>query len=277
MSRRPLALGVLALLAAAPLVAQQPVLLRLNPRKGQTNHYRAVIETYMQGGPMAAMSADTTQPFQRTTLFQTRTCTDIIADTLVFSEVIDSARIEMPAMPQAAQFAGAMAARMSGMTTTTKMDRRAHIYDTEVTGGPAAMAGAQAGRGGPGGGQGSGRGAGSGSSSRNMVYILPANPVRPGDSWSDSMEIRSDSGQNSTFRATFRLERVEGQVATISMNGSVDMSVQGTATTMTTSGQLQLDLGQGRLGGMQMTMAGSMPTRMGTVPMRMVMTTQRQP
>lgn len=273
MVRRPVVTAVLICVVAAPLTAQQPVLLRLNARKGQVNHYQAVVETYMQGGPMASMSTDTTQPFQRTTLFQTRTCTDIVADTLVFTEVIDSARIEMPAMPQAAQFAGAMAARLSGMTTTTKMDRRARVYDSEVAGGPAAMAGGQ--RGGAGGGR---RGmGGGGSSGRNMVYILPANPVRPGDSWSDSMVIRSDSGQASTFRATFRLERVERQVATISMTGSVDMPVQGTTATMNTTGQLQLDLERGRLGGMQMTMVGEMPTQMGNVPMRMVMTTQVQP
>jgi len=272
MVRRPVITAALLLISAVPLSAQQAVLLRLNPRQGQVNRYQTTVETYMQGGPMAAMGGDTTQPFQRMTMYQTRTCTNIIADTLVFSEVIDSANIEMPAMPQAAQFTGRMSEMLRGMTTTTKMDRRAHVFETHVAGGPAAMMGGQ------GGAPGRGRGASGGNGGRNMVYILPAAPVRPGESWSDSMVIKADSGQpSSTFRATFRLERVEGRVAVISMNGSMDMPMQGAMTTMNTTGELRLDLGQGRLGGMQMTLSGDVQTQMGEVPMRMVLATQVQP
>lgn len=273
MSRRPAAALAIALVAAAPLVSQQPVLLRINASQGQVNRYQTVVETFMQGGPMAAMGGDPNQPFQRMTMFNTRTLTSIVADTLVYSEVVDSARMESPAMPQAAAFMGNIAQQMRGMTTTTKMDRRARIFDSEVTGGPFG-AGGQGGQGGPGGGRRGGMGGG-GNSGKNMVFVLPADPVRPGDSWSDSLVIEGDPGQpNSTFRATFRFERMEGRVAVVSLNGSLDMPMQGTVTTMATTGEFRLDLAQSRLGGMTMTISGTAQTQMGEVPMRILMTMQ---
>lgn len=267
--RHAVALAI-ALVAATPLVAQQPVLLRLNAAQGQVNRYQMVVETYMQGGPMAAMGGDPSQPFQRMTMFNTRTLTSIVADTLVYSEVVDSARMESPAMPQAAAFMGGVAQQMRGMTTISKMDRRARIFDTEVTGGPFGAGG----QGGPGGGR-RGMGGGGGNSGKNMVYILPAGPVRPGDTWSDSMVIEGEAGQpNTNFRATFRLERMEGQVAVVSLNGSIDMPLQGAVATMTTTGEFRLDLAQGRLGAMTMTISGTAQTQMGEVPMRILMNMQ---
>ena len=275
MSRRSVVAGVLALVVAAPLACQQPVLLRINARQGQVTRYQTVVETFMQGGPMASMGGDPSQPFQRMTMFNTRTLTDIVADTLVYTEVIDSARIEMPAMPQAAAFAGGIAEQLRGTSTRTKMDRRARIFDTEVTGGLAASMGG--GQGGPGGGRRGGMGGG-GNQGKNMVFILPAGPVRPGDTWSDSVVIEGEQGQpNSTFRATFRFERMDGQVAVISLNGSLDMPMQGTVTTMATTGEFRLDLAQSRLGSMNMTMSGTAQTQMGEMPMRIQMTTQAQP
>jgi hypothetical protein len=278
--RSPVAAAV-ALLVTAPLAAQQSVTLRLNAPRGQVTKYMTVVETYMQGGPMAQMGGDPSQPFQRMTMFNTRTLTDIVADTLVFTEVVDSARMETPAMPQAAAMMGQIATQMRGMTTVIRMDRRARIFGTEVTNNP--MAGtAGPGRGpgapgGPGGGRGRG-GMGGGNSSRNMVFILPAEPVRPGATWSDSMVIAGETGQpNSTFRATFRFERMDGQVAVVAMNGTMDMPMQGTMTTMTTTGDFRLDLGQNRLGGMTMTLSGTAQTQMGEMPMRMVMTNTVMP
>jgi len=272
MFRRPVLTGALTLLVAAPLACQQSVLLRINATQGQVTRYQTVVETFMQGGPAAAMGGDTSQPFQRMTMFNTRTLTSVVADTLVFAEVIDSARMEMPSMPQAAAFMGGIAQQMRGMTTTTKMDRRARIFDTEVTGGPMAGMG-----GGPGGGRRGGAmgGGGGGNQGKNMVFVLPAGPVRPGDTWSDSMVIEGDQGQPGTaFRATFRLERMEGRVAVIAINGSMDMPMQGSVTTMTTTGEFRLDLDRSRLSSMTMTMSGAAQTQMGEVPMRIQMTTQ---
>jgi hypothetical protein len=272
MFRRSSAAAVVALVAAVPLAAQQAVTLRINAPRGQVTRYQTVVETFMQGGPMAAMGGDPSQPFQRMTMFNTRTLTNIVADTLVFTEVVDSARMETPAMPQAAAMMGQMASRMAGMTTVTKMDRRARIFDTEVTNNPLAASG-QAGQGGPGGGRGrGGMGGGGGNQSKNMVFILPPGPVRPGDTWSDSMVIEGENGQPaSTFRATFRFERMDGQVAVVGMNGTMDMPMQGTMTTMQLTGAFRLDMGQDRLGGMNMTMSGTVQTQMGEMPMRIVM------
>ncbi len=282
MLRRTVVTGTFALLLAGPLACQQPVLLRLTGSQGQVTKYQTVVETFMQGGPMAAMGGDTSQPFQRMTLFNTRTLTSVVADTLVYTEVIDSARMEMPAMPQAAAFAGNIAQQMRGTTTVTKMDRRARILDTEMTGGPMAGMAAQ-GRGGPGApggpgarrGMGGGMGGGGGNQGRNMVFVLPAGPVRPGDTWADSMVIEGEQGQpGTTFRATFRLERMEGRVAIISINGSMDMPMQGSVTSMATTGEFRLDLADGKLGNMTMNMSGTARTQMGEMPMRIQMSTQ---
>jgi hypothetical protein len=116
---------------------------------------------------------------------------------------------------------------------------------------------------------------GGGNTGKNMVFVLPAGPVSPGDTWSDSMVIEGDAGQpNSTFRATFRFERMEGQIAVVSLTGSLDLPMQGTVTTMATTGEFRLDLAQSRLGGMTMTISGTAQTQMGEVPMRIQMTTQ---
>ena len=273
---------VILALAATPALAgaQDAVLLRVGGQQGQSLKFRSVIETFMQGGPMAAMGADPSLPMNRMTLYQTRTLTAITGDTLTFTEVIDSAASEMPAMPQAAAFAGGMGAMMRGMTTTTKMDRRARIFDTEVSGGPmAAMGGGAGGAGGPPGGMGGGRRGGGmgggGNNNRNMVFLLPEGRVRPGDTWADSMVVEGQQGQpNSVFRATFRLERVESGVAVVSINGSMDMPMQGQVTTMQTTGEFRLDVAHGRLNAMNMTMSGTMQSQGGEMPMRMVMTMQ---
>ena len=276
---RSRSLLVLALAGApAMALAQDAVLLRVGGQPGQSIRYQAVMDMYMSGGPMAQMGGDTTQPMTRMTMFQTRTLSAITGDTLTFTEVVDSARSEMPAMPQMAAMAGQMGAMMRGMTTTTKMDRRARIFDVQMTGGPmAAMGGGAGGRGGPGGGRGGMMGGGGGGSgARNMLFILPEGRVRPGDSWSDSTRIVGQDGQpNGTFRATFRLERVERGQAVVSLTGSADIPTEGQMSTMNTTGEFRLDVAQGRLSAMNMTMSGTVQSRMGPTPMRMVMSMQQ--
>jgi uncharacterized protein DUF6263 len=206
------------------------------------------------------------------TMFQTRTLSAVTGDTLTFTEMIDSARSEMPAMPQMAAMAGQMGSMMRGMQTTTKMDNRARIFDVQVSGGPMAAMGGAGGAGGPGGGR-RGMMGGGGGGGRNMVFVLPAGRVRPGDTWSDSTKIAGQNGQpDGMFRGTFRLERVERGVAIVSFNGTADVSMQQGMTTMSSTGEFRLDVAQGRLNGMNMTMSGNGP--MGA--MRMVMTSQAQ-
>src|SRR5690242_14214451 len=148
--RRTLLAASLLTLAAATGRAQEPILLRINAQPGQANRYQTVMETFMRGGPMAAMmSPDTNLPYTRMTMLSTRTMTRRSGDTLTFSEVVDSVSMEMPAMPQMAQMMGGAAAMMQGRTTTTKMDGRGRVFSAEMSGG--AMAG-MPGMGGPGGG-----------------------------------------------------------------------------------------------------------------------------
>ena len=84
--------GLIALIST-PLAAQETVQLRLSGRPGSTNRYVMTMDMFIRGGPMAQMmSSDTTLPMTRITSFSSRTLTSITADTLTFTEVIDSAR-----------------------------------------------------------------------------------------------------------------------------------------------------------------------------------------
>jgi hypothetical protein len=246
---------------------------------------------------MAMMAADTTLPTFRVHTYTARTLAAVAGDTLTYSEVVDSAQFEAPAMPQMAMMAGQMAGSMRGMTTVTKMDSRGRVLAIEVTPAPGAMGGPMGGvmggppmAGGPGGGMGGGRGRGGpmggmfGGRGQRAFFLLPAQPVRPGDTWTDSMTVADSSGgmaiPPATLRATFRLERLErrggSQIAVISMNGTLtSASPQGQSTmTMNTAGEIQVDLTASRLASLTMESNGTVASPQGEMPMRMRITMQ---
>lgn len=268
------ALGMMALFAVpSAAMAQEAVTLRIGGQPGQFNRYESTFEMFMRpSGQMASMmSSDTTLPFQRMVRYSTRTLTAVTGDTLAFTEVLDSARQESPAMPQ-------MAAMMPPMpidTTITKMDARGRIFTLDIGDTPVRREpGMGQGRGGPPGG-----GRMMGERMSRSMFVLPAHAIRVGESWSDSNVTQTEMG-GSNLLATYRLERIENRgtarIAHISMNGTQSTSAPGGAVIMSVTGQIQYDVTNHRLAEMEVKMSGNMnnPQMGGNVPVRMHLKTR---
>ena len=253
---------VIAILcAAAPLRAQgtqDPVYLRMGGQPGQTNRYQTVVDVFLRG-PMA--STDTTMPSMRTSRFSTRTVNAVSGDTVTFVDVVDSARMESPSMPQMSQMMAGQAAAMTGLRVTTKMDARARLLSVEIADHAATP---QAGPGGrmPG-------------RHQRPMFVLPERPVRAGDSWTDSVVIAGAGPTEGTtnFLATYTLQRIEQRgnfrVAVISMAGNMVTNSPGGPQTMTVVGEMAYDITGRRLATMTMMMNGIMPTPRGDVPVKL--------
>jgi hypothetical protein len=264
--RRTLFAASLLTLVAAAARAQEPILLRISGEAGQFNRYQTVVETFIRGGQMAAMmSPDTTLPFSRMKMFSTRTLMGTSGDTLNFQEVVDSASMETPAMPQMAPMMAGAAAQLRGRTTATRMDSRGRVFSTEVTGGEA-----MGGPGGRGGAMGGGRGG-------PTPFILPAQPVRPGDTWSDSTTVAGNGADQPTVtvQGNFKLDRVDqhpgSRVAVITWAGTMTITTPQGSQVMNVVGETDVDMTARRLAAMNMTMTGTVQTPQGEVPMRVQM------
>lgn len=263
MHRAAVAASLLLALTALTAAAQETVLLRVSGQPGQFNRYQSGMDMFMRGGPFAAMaSPDTTLPTMRMTTFVTRATTGVSGDTLTVSETIDSARMESPAMPQMSGMFGAMAAGMSGSVTTTQVDTRGRIFSTLISNPNMPAAGAP--RGGMSGGA-------------RPMFLLPANAVRVGDSWTDSMATPATETDPATNAiATYRLERLEQRggtrLAVVSVNGNIALATTSGQRNLTMTGEFQLDVTGRRIASVAVTMAGIMAMeQMGDVPVRMVL------
>ena len=137
------------------------------------------------------------------------------------------------------------------------------------------------GMGGPGGGPGGrgGRGGmmGGGNNRGPTPFILPAQPVRPGDTWTDSTSVNGNGTDPAmTVRGTFKLDRVEqrggARVAVVTWTGTMTTSGPMGAQVMNAIGEIGIDLSSQRLSSMDMKMSGNIQTPQGEVPMRMHMT-----
>jgi hypothetical protein len=255
--RRTLFAASLLTLVAAAARAQEPILLRISGEAGQFNRYQTVVERFIRGGQMAAMmSPDTTLPVSRMKMFSTRTLMGTSGDTLNFQEVVDSASMETPAMPQMAPMMAGAAAQLRGSTTATRMDSRGRVFSTEVTGGMAMGGG---GRGGP------------------TPFILPAQPVRPGDTWSDSTTVNGNGVDRPTVtvQGNFKLDRVDQHpgslVAVITWTGTMTTTTPQGSQVMNAVGEIDVDMTARRLAAMSMTMTGTVQTPQGEVLMRVQM------
>ena len=262
--------SLLALTTAA--TAQESVLLRVGGQVGQTNRYQTVMNTWVQGGPMASMGGDTSQPMMRITTTTTRTLTAVEGDTLVFTETIDDARSESPAMPQMGAMMGNVANMMRGQVTTTKMDGRARMFSIESSN-PNMQGGGPGGPGGPG-----GRGGMMGGMrNQRAMYVLPERAIRIGETWSDSTVIPGNGNDGpSSLLATFKLDRVDARggtrIAVITMDGNMATSSARGPQRMSVTGQFQLDLSAGRLASLDMQMNGTSNMQGQVVPVRMQVT-----
>lgn len=249
---------VLLTLGAGAAAAQDAVLLRFSGHPGESTKYRTTVETWIRGGPMASMITDTTLPMQQMTMWQTRTLTAATADTLTWSEVIDSASAAFPAAPAMAQMANQVIATLRGMTTVSKTDRRGRVYSTQVT---------------------SGQMAGAGGQNSNRFFALPEGPVRPGDTWRDSSTVPFPGGDGATtYVVNFRLDRIDhsggAQVAVVSITGQVNAESSQASSNMQIDAEVHLDVPMGKVLSLTMDMHGTSHVQAEEMPMRVHMVMQ---
>jgi len=196
----------------------QAVRLQYTPVVGQVTRYRIVGQAWPGG--------DTTAAPITTTMYQTQTVLAMDGPNYVIKTVMDSTISSAGARDM-----------MRGMAITTHVDPRGQVLSSEVTpppGLPPFIANML-------------QRNGSQSSNSNRQTVLPDRALNVGDTWTDSVTSAMGGGRGSrpqqvTYLVTYKLERVDGHVATISMNGTVQGGATGTM-----AGEMQLDLGAGRL------------------------------
>ena len=259
--RITIALAISAVLAAATPLSAQQVTLRMRPHDGQVIHYQTTVETYMRGGPMGQV-ADTTLPFTQVHVWQTGTVSGATDAGFSLHQVMDSMHVESPAMPQIEEMMGQMSDMMRGMATDQQYTTRGAVTRVSVTLPPALQA--QTGIAG-----GMSRSPAGGLSS---FVLLPERPVRVGESWRDSMHVQLDTlgtEGSVTVAATFTLERLEGRVAIIGIDGSMSVANPQIADmTFAMTGEESLDLNAGHPTAVTIEMKGEAPAEMGGMPMR---------
>ncbi len=270
-------------LAALPARAQQaPVQLRFSTASGRSLRYRTDVDAWLRSPMIPAI--DTVQPTVKITVFSRRTFTGTDSTgRLSFAEFTDSSRVDMPQIRALNPAALPPGDFLRGMRSITTMDVRGRNVSTRVIDTPnmpqdlAPIAHGAEGL--------------ATTTLRMAILALPGAPVRPGDSWTDS--LRYDEGgaaglQNSlvtvggTSRATFRLERIETRgstrIAVITTIASISAGAAqpgaAAALTISASGHMDLDLNDGVLIQSQMDLVGPMMTRGGLIPVHVHMVMQ---
>jgi hypothetical protein len=204
----------------------QGVRLQYTPVVGQVTRYKIVGQAWPTG--------DTTAAAMTTTMYQTQTILSMDGPNYVIRTVMDSTISSAGARDM-----------MRGMAITTHVDPRGQVLSSEVTpppGLPPFIANMLTRNNGQ-------------SSGGNRQAVMPDRPLNVGDTWTDSVTSSMGGGrgqrpQQVTYQVTYKLERVDGRVATISMNGTVQGGASGTM-----AGEMTLDLGAGRLTHMESTSA----------------------
>ena len=251
-------------MAAAGVAQSDPVLLRLRPPPaGQAQHLQTVVEVWLTAAP-----ADSTPPILRLTQFSARSGTRDDSG-LVFTDVIDSSRIETPSS------AGGQVPpprdMLRSLRTVTRLDDRGRSVAARIQYAPQpapedqfmlralqplAVAG-----------------------TRLAIIGLPEQPVRPGDSWTDSLRFDLSTDQatsgalvtvGGTGNGRYRLERVEtrgtSRVAILTAVGEVRAA--GSTEPIAATARMELDVDTGLLLRSDAELSGLMTTRMGSTPAR---------
>lgn len=238
---RAAAVAALALGYAAPLYGQATAL-RVMPTAGQVSRYLIGSETSMAGTTMST-----------STRYQTETVVSAAGDVIEIRTVVDSTTMT-EAMP------GAGGPDLSGMSFTFAMDPRARATGLTDAGTltPEAEAAVSA-------------------TLATRFFELPEGEVSPGDSWSGQTSAEVPAGMGSTMTMetdiAYTLVGVDGEVAEISLEGTVTMSGDAGGMSLegsgTVSGTAIFDTGSSRLQGhdsvinLNLTMGG-MPASMMT-------------
>src|SRR5204863_10089488 len=114
-----------------PLSAQEPVMLRFSQAVNRTSQFRTEIDAWVRSPLLPA--ADTAAPTMHITLFSTRTTIEPdSAGRLVFVELTDSSRYDMPAVRAYQPQMASGGDLMRGMRTQTTMDASGRGLVTRV-------------------------------------------------------------------------------------------------------------------------------------------------
>ena len=261
--------------AASAAAAQEPLLLRINPAAGQIMHYRTDVDAWLNT-PLLPQG-DPALPTFRIALFTNRTATHPDSGMIIFTDVTDSSRFEMPRIRDVQPQLAASGDYMRGMRTETLVDQRGRSVSTRVLTAPAmpqdlpvlirgmqslALTG-----------------------QRLSTFNFPDRAISPGDTWTDS--VRYDLGGDQSIApalvtgggaglANFRFERLEQrgavQVAVLSATGRVSAGAQDVVASSTlvvsATAQMDIDVATGLVLRSQMDMQGPMASRLGTIPVR---------
>lgn len=254
MPARSIAPFALLALAAAPLPAQEPVLLRLGGTVGRTEHHRVVVTAFVS----AAGAGESLGALTRVASYRTLTLDSVHGDTLTFTVRVDSTRLEGPAEPEVAAMLEAAAAR-GPSTLTVRMDARGRMLRAASGAG----SGAAPLPGSPGGLTDVGPG-----------LLLPAGPVRPGDTWIDTipLPLPEEAGGPTRMRVESRLERVDARgtagTAVVSARARIPLSIGGSQVDIPFAAVYDLDVAERRVTGSAAVSAVRMRTVTGDVTTR---------
>jgi len=257
-----------------PVAAQDAILLRLNPAAGQVIRMRADMDAWLRT-PLFA-GADTTQPTAQVTSFITRIITSPDAQQIELTDHTDSSTFDFPAMRGMMPAAGS-GDLLRGMRTMSRLDPRARSVATMVveapnlpTGMPALIRGVQG---------------LTVAIARLTTVSLPEQPVRPGDTWTDSLtfDLANVPGLTGvgvvgagTGQATMRFERIEHRfgariaviTAVATANAGAGDAAQAATLNISATSTVDLDLDAGRFVRSETLLAGPLVTRLGVIPVR---------
>ena len=243
-------------LLTAPTVAgqspQAPVLLRLAPPEGQVSRYAFSMQTDVDS-PMIPASG----PLMTMRFFQTQTVLDGAGEVIRYRTTIDSTTMTtaMPGMDMLPDLAG------SAFTTETDT-RGAQLEVTDSEGLPDVP----------------------GFNMEDFLqessyFVLPAEQVSPGDSWTQGAPMSLPMGPTGSVSAevvmTHTFVSLEGGFATISFQGPIEMEMDmggmGASATGRITGTMVVDLAEGRY--QSQTSQTSLDIDMGAMTMESTTTT----
>ena len=220
-----LAVGVKLALATAPPLSGQETLLRFNPAEGQVSRYVFAMESTMESPMMPS-----TDPVFTFRVQQTQTVLSVADGVFQVRGTLDSVAVT------SAMGADTMP-DLTGSVVTTEMDARGRVLrvvDTEGLPEDGALMLEEI-------------------FDTPDYFALPEDAVRPGDSWVQTAEVsvplgEADMATSSEFRVTF--ESLEGDIATLSFEGPMELSFDMGGMEMEATGHLAgsgiIDLAAGR-------------------------------
>ncbi len=240
---------------AAPL--DTPILLRLAPPEGQVSRYAHSTQAEVESPMMPA------SPVMTMRTHQTQTVLGVGNDVIRFRTTIDSVSTTMPTTVP-----GMDMPDYSGSVFTTVMDTRGGSVGVISTEGLPQVAGFDP----------------ASIMRESSHFVLPEEEVSPGDSWTVAAPMSLPMGPAGSMSIevtmTYTFVSLEGSLATLSFEGPMDMDLDmgagGMTATGTTTGNMVVDLAEGRFrsqssrASLDMSMAGMAMTTNLTTTMELL-------